>query len=265
MWWEVWDLSFLFFVWNTDRCGSLLPEPLPKTAAPKGVSGKDKLVSHHSGQRVGMCQLCAPGPRLSPHGPVERSLWLYYVLVIFFVPSLPNFGKINLARRRAGPRWTLCPSVHPQDMRRRQDAGQQKLALSLSCCPSKDHCGLAAPHVPGPFHVTQSLLVTAPRRLSSRRPRAGSSWHTRFGGIPGSWVPPGVLRDHRPGVHVLWVASRVAHPLQWVPCAPLLSPVWGGVSVLLSACRPLPGRTGCVAPCCPETCTLDHPPPPAAC
>lgn len=74
MWWEVWDLSFVFFVWNTDGCGSLLPEPLPKTAAPKGVSGKDTLVSNHSGQRVGMCQLCTQGPRLSLHCPVERSL-----------------------------------------------------------------------------------------------------------------------------------------------------------------------------------------------
>lgn len=79
-------------------------------------------------------------------------------------------------------------------------------------------------------------------------------------------MPPGVLRDHRPGVHVLWLASRVTHPFQWVPCTPFLSPVWDGASILFSCLQaPLLGGLDVWPPCCPETCPFDHPPPPAAC
>lgn len=142
-------------------------------------------------------------------------------------------------------------------MRRRQDAGQQKLALSLSCCPSKEPPLWAGfPSCPWPLPGDPESSAHSSTQAEQQEAKDREQLAHTVRRDPGLLGASGVLRDHRPGVHVLWVASRVAHPLQWVPCAPLLSPVWGGASILLSCLQAPSWETGCVAPLLPRNMHL---------
>lgn len=163
-----------------------------------------------------------------------------------------------------------------QDTGRSQNTGQQKTALTFSCCPSKSPlwAGLpsasgrtgTAPGLLGPFQLVRCLPATAHRAGGAAAVGEGElggvpcswhccAWHSSSARIRGSW---GLLwfleRPPTRGLSAAVGQLRRTLLSGWSLALPSLVPSVSGASSLFSGLQAPPG-----GPALHETCTFDPP------